>query len=356
MVTIREIADICGVSVATVSNVLNGRANVGAETRKKVLEVVRQKGYQPDYIARGLRKRKTNMIGIIAEDIAQFSTPAIMEGIMAYCEEKKYRTVIQNLRLYARWGEFWYENESAYRSVLDPVVQEMISIKVEGILYVAGHARVARYFHDAMPVPTVVAYAYTHSPHTPVVVMDDEKAACEMTKYLISMGHRKIGVLAGKVENIHTGSRLRGYQSALFEAGILYNPSWVRYGDWERGSGYRFAGELFEEGVTAIFCMNDRMAGGVYDYFMEKGIRVGEDISVTGFDNQELSQYCSPKLTTMGLPLREIGTEAAAVLLELLNTEDGVGSMQIFEKKIPCTLMKRKSVKEIVSVPLSEKK
>lgn len=105
MVTIREIADACGVSVATVSNVLNGRANVGLETRKRVLEVVRQKGYQPDYIARGLRKKKTNMIGIIAEDIAQFSTPAIMEGIMAYCEEKKYRTVIQNLRLYARWGE-----------------------------------------------------------------------------------------------------------------------------------------------------------------------------------------------------------------------------------------------------------
>lgn len=106
MVTIKEIAAECGVSVATVSNVLNGRSNVGVETRKRVLDAVRRTGYQPDYVARGLRKKKTNMIGIVAEDICQFSTPAIMEGIMKYCEKRNYRTVIQNLRLYARWGEF----------------------------------------------------------------------------------------------------------------------------------------------------------------------------------------------------------------------------------------------------------
>ncbi|MDE6406546.1 MAG: LacI family DNA-binding transcriptional regulator [Lachnospiraceae bacterium] len=355
MVTIKEIARECGVSVATVSNILNGRPNVGEETRMKVLEVVRSKGYQPDYNARGLRKRRTNMIGIIAEDICQFSTPAIMEGIMRHCEKQKYRTVIQNLRLYARWGEFWYENESAYRSVLDPVMQEMMSIRVEGLLYVAGHARVVRYFSDAMPIPTVLAYAYTHSPYTPAVIPDDEKAACEMTRYLISMGHRKIGILAGKADNIHTGSRLRGHQRALFEENILYNPGWVRYGDWERRSGYRFAGELVDEGVTAIFCMNDRMAGGVYDYFREHGIRVGDDISVAGFDNQEISQYCSPALTTMELPLYEIGTEAAAILLESLDTDEKSGPDGVMERSIPCKLIERESVKRAASGTEEEK-
>lgn len=244
MVTIKEIAAECGVSVATVSNVLNGRSNVGVETRKRVLDAVRRTGYQPDYVARGLRKKKTNMIGIVAEDICQFSTPAIMEGIMKYCEKRNYRTVIQNLRLYARWGEFWYENDNAYRSILNPIIQEMISLKVDGLLYVAGHARVVRYFNEVMAMPTVVAYAYTHATYTPVVVLDDENAACVMTRYLISMGHRKIGVLGGRVDNIHTGSRLRGHQKALFEENILYNPAWVRYGDWERGSGYRFAGGI----------------------------------------------------------------------------------------------------------------
>ncbi len=196
-------------------------------------------------------------------------------------------------------------------------------------------------------MPTVVAYAYTHATYTPVVVMDDEKAACEMTRYLISMGHRKIGILAGRVDNIHTRSRLRGHQKVLFEENILYNPGWVRYGDWERSSGYRFAGELLEEGVTAIFCMNDHMAGGVYDYFSEHGIRVGEDISVTGFDNQESSQYCSPGLTTMELPLTEIGTEAAAILLERLESEEENMPNIVLERSIPCRLIERESVKRI---------
>lgn len=345
MVTIKEIAVECGVSVATVSNVLNGRANVGVETRKKVLEAVRQKDYRPDYVARGLRKKKTNIIGIVAEDISQFTTPAIMEGVMAYCEEKKYRTMIQNLRLYARWGESWYDNESAYRSVVTAVMQEMLSIRVDGLLYIAGHARNIKYFSDAMPIPTVMAYAYTRSAYTPAVVIDDERAACEMTRYLISRGHRRIGVLGGRENNIHTRSRLRGYQKALFEENILYNPGWVRYGDWERDSGYQLAGSLVKEGVTAIFCMNDRMAGGVYEYFREQGIRVGEDISVAGFDNHELAQYCSPGLTTMKLPLAEIGAEAAAILLERLESDEESVSKAVLERSIPCTLIERDSVK-----------
>ncbi len=347
MVTIKEIAGECGVSVATVSNVINGRANVGVETRKKVLEAVRQKGYRPDYVARGLRKKKTNIIGIIAEDVSQFTTPAIMEGAMAYCEEKKYRTMIQNLRLYARWGESWFDNESAYRSVVTAVMQEMLSIRVDGLLYIAGHARNIRYFSDAMPIPTVMAYAYTRSAHTPAVVIDDELAACEMTRYLISMGHRRIGILGGRENNIHTRTRLRGYQRALFEENILYNPGWVRYGDWEENSGYQLAGSLVKEGVTAIFCMNDQMAGGMYRYFEERAIRVGEDISVVGFDNHELSKFCSPGLTTMEIPLAEIGSEAAAILLERLESDEENLPRGVLERSIPCRLIERESVKRI---------
>lgn len=349
MVTIKEIAKECNVSVATISNILNGRPNVSAETRERVLNIIQKRGYRPDYVARGLRKKKTNMIGIIAEDIAQFSTPLIMEGIMEYCEKKKYRTMIENLRLYARWGEQWYNNEDAYRSVLDPVIQEMMSIKVDGLLYVAGHARVIRYFAHDMPIPTVMAYAYTCSSCIPAVVIDDEQAAYDMTKYLISMGHHKIGVLAGREDNIHTRNRLQGHQRALFEESILYNPGWVRYGNWERETGYQMAGDLVKEGVTAVFCMNDRMAGGIYEYCSEQGIRVGEDISVTGFDDQELATYLNPGLTTMGLDLVGIGAEAAGILLEKLETEKEGRSGGVLEKKIPCKMVERESVKRIVA-------
>lgn len=104
MVTIKEIAQECNVSAATVSNILNGKENVSAQTRERVLKVIEQRDYQPDHLARSLRKRKSNTIGVIAEDIGQFSTPAILEGIMRRCEREGYQTMIQNLCLYARWG------------------------------------------------------------------------------------------------------------------------------------------------------------------------------------------------------------------------------------------------------------
>lgn len=105
MVTLKEIARECKVSPTTVSNILNGKPKVGEETRQRVLKTVEKMGYRPNYIAQGLRKRRTRMIGIIVEDISQFTTPEIVEGIMSRCEEKGYRVIVKNLRLYARWSD-----------------------------------------------------------------------------------------------------------------------------------------------------------------------------------------------------------------------------------------------------------
>lgn len=348
MVTLKEIAKECNVSATTVSNILNGKTNVGEETRKKVMEVVRLRGYQPDYIARGLRNRRTKMIGIIAEDIAQFSTPGIMEGIMEYCEQMDYRTMIENLRLYARWSDSWYDNERAYQSVFEPAMQELLSIKVDGLIYIAGHARILRNFSGETPIPSVMVYAYTDSPHVPSVVIDDEKGAYDMTRYLTDMGHRRIAVLGGRADNIHTQKRLQGCQKALFEAQVLYNPDWVFYGDWQRGSGYRLAESLYRTGATAIFCMTDRMAGGVYEYFYEHGIRVGEDISVTGFDNQEMAEFLNPGLTTMELSLRQIGHEAGKMLIDRLSVQDAPEPEKVTEVYIPCNFIERNSVKRLL--------
>lgn len=345
MATLKEIAKECNVSATTVSNILNGRPKVSEETKQKVLEVVHRRGYQPDYIAQGLRRKKTNCIGIIAEDIHQFTTPEILEGIMEVCEAKGYRTMIQNLRLYMRWNDTWYHNDTAYRSVMDPVMQEMISLKVDGLLYVAGHGRIIPYLAENNSIPSVMVYAYTESEKVPSIVIDDEKGGYEMTKYLISKGHRKIGVIGGKKDNIHTQKRLMGYQTALFEKKIFYNPAWVRYGDWERPSGYEQARFLAQEGLTAIFCMNDNMTGGVYDYFREKGVQIGEEISIAGFDNRDISEYFYPRLTTMELSLRKIGIESACLLLDSLEGGQSLHTKNVVEKKIPCTLIERESVK-----------
>lgn len=347
MVTLKEIAKRCGVSVTTVSNILNGRPKVGEETRRRILEAVDEMGYQPNFIARGLRKQKTDMIGIIAEDIAQFTTPEMIENIMAYCEERGYKVILQNMRFYMRWQNEWQNKEEEYYAVLKPALQELLSLKVDGIIYLAGHTRVINCFPPDMQVPGVVVYAYTASERFPSIVLDDEKGGYDMTKYLISMGHKKIGVVGGKQSNIHTQQRLCGYQQALFEARIFYNPQWIRYGDWERYSGYNEAKHLVKEGVTAIFAFSDKMAGGVYDYLEECGLKVGEDISVVGYDKEYISEFFRPALSTVKIPLSEIGCMAARQIINLIEKEEGdEGFNEETVIQLPCSIVIRDSVKK----------
>lgn len=348
MVTLKEIAKECNVSPTTVSNILNGKPKVGEETKAKVLEVIDKRGYRPNYIAQGLRNQKTKMIGIIAEDIAQFSTPEIVEGIMSFCEEKGYRTIVKNLRLYARWSDSWFGNESSYHSILDPAMKELNSIMVDGIIYIAGYARLIHCFPEDYPIPAVMAYAFDSNPGIPSVAIDDKKAAYEMVSYLISKGHRRIGVIGGKADNEHTQQRLLGYQKALFENQILYNPAWIRYAHWDKESAYQEAKELLKSDITAVFCMADRMAGGVYQYLTEKGLKAGEDIAVAGFDDQVIAEYFVPGLTTMALPLKEIGHTSAEILLQKIEEEGKSESKKQQERiLIPCNFIERASVQQI---------
>lgn len=346
MVTQKEIARMCGVSTSTISNVLNGKRKVSEATRQKVLDIVKKTGYQPNYFAQGMRKQKTNIIGIIAEDLIQFSSPPIIERIMAYCEDMHYRTILINMRMYDKWMDTWYDDEEKLQSVLKPAIRELISIKVDGIIYVAGHARLANCFPDDFEVPAIVVYAYSKSPNFASVVIDDEKGGYDMTRYLISRGHRKIGVIAGTADNLHTQKRILGLQKALYEERIPFNPDWIKYGNWKRDSGYREAEGLIREDVTAIFCLNDDMAAGVYDYLYEHGLRAGEDISIAGYDNMEISGYLKPALTTNEIPFVQIGIKSAELMIKLLNDEYELkpGSEII---KMPCRIIERDSVKKI---------
>lgn len=346
MVTLKEIARECNVSPTTISNILNGKPKVSEETRQRVMEAVDRMGYRPNYIAQGLRNQRTRTIGIVAEDIAQFTTPGIVEGIMNRCEEKGYRTIVKNLRLYARWSDSWFHNESGYHSILDPTMKELQSLLVDGIIYIAGHARVIDCFPEGFQIPAVMAYAFARNPQIPSVAIDDRRSSYEIVKYLISKGHKNIGVIGGKENNFHTKERLLGYQKALFESRILYNPLLVRYAGWDKESAYREAKELMKEDITAVFCMADRMAGGVYCLLAERGLRAGVDIAVAGFDNQEIAEYFVPGLTTMALPLEEIGHMSADLLLNRIEGMAEEGQVQN-RYLIPCTFIERQSVHSI---------
>lgn len=340
MITLKEIAAQSGVSIATVSNILNGKSNVSEATKQRVMQIVKETGYRPNYMARSLRSSKTNTIGVIIEDITNFSSPLQIDGITAALEYRGYKLILENLRYYTKYNGV--PNHSYVESV-QSAIQEMLTIKVDGIVYVAGHTRNIDFLPSNLPIPLVVSYSDCNNPAYPYVVIDDVTSAFNMTEFLISKGHTKIGIIAGSKNNEHSDQRLIGWEKSMKSHGLSLEPSLIFFGDWKRESGYNCCKKLFEtsKDITAIFCFNDLMAAGVYDYLKENNMTAGKDISVVGFDNREVSTFLVPQLTTMEIPLPQFGVCAAEALLKLIDEE----KLESQEVRVMCKLIERASVK-----------
>ncbi|SFI82018.1 LacI family transcriptional regulator [Treponema bryantii] len=344
MVTLKEIAEKCSVSITTVSNILNGKSNVSEHTKERVLKVIKETGYRPNYMARGLRASKTNSVGIIIDDLTEFSSTGIIDGIMSYFDEHKYKAILENLRFYSKWGTKWYHN-TGYEESVQQAIDEFESIKVDGIIYVAGHARCISCIPKNLNIPLVISYAFTEQPGISSVEFDDANAACDITTHLIENGHKKIAVIAGTKNNIHTERRLEGFKRAMKAHNLTVKDSDIKNGNWDSDSGYENAKALLEgSDYTAVFCFNDLMAAGVYDYLYEKNLVPGKDISVAGYDNRTISKYLKPALTTVEIPLNDIGRKSAELILNQINNPDDFEPQRSF---VQCGIIERDSVGKI---------
>ena len=342
--TIKDIARECGVSIATVSNVLNGRKKTKPETEEKIRAAVDKHGFKLNSSAKGLRNGRSGVIGVIVEDMAQFTTPDIVEGIMKYLEAKGYMVVLQNLRLYARWSDKWFDEEEMIRDAVDKAVNTLNALTVEGIIYVAVHYRETNKISNNVRVPAVMAYARELNPLVPSVVIDDEDGGYKAVKYLIKKGHEKIGILAGNEDNMHTKFRLEGAKRAMKEAGLVPDDSCIIYAGWSKALGYEGYKKLAHREITALFCMSDQTAGGVYAYFDENGLEVRRDLAIIGYDDKYFAEFFTPGLTSMRLPLEEIGETSAKLLLEKITAEPAGVRLSGNMVKIPCTMVVRESV------------
>lgn len=340
MATIKEVAKACGVSIATVSNILNGTGRAGDKTKALVIRTAKEMNYVPNLVAKNLKQKKTKIIGVITEDLTVFNCAEIVDGINEKLEEEGYFFLLGNLRLFKKYDNMFYHHEGYSRQVLEEI-QIMQSKLVEGIIYVGAHCRKISCLPTDGEIPIVVAYGLGPDQRIPSVIYDDEKAAYDATSALIQRGHTRIGLILGEMGSLHTAERQIGYEKALYDHQILCNPSYFRQGDWSREKGYQASKELVEEGVTAIFAMNDMMAAGVYDYANDHGMKIGKDLAVIGFDNQEISTAFSPELATVALPLGEMGKQTADILIRMIEEK------QNKEKpitKIACKLIERESI------------
>lgn len=345
MATIKEIAKACNVSVATVSNILNGKPGASKKTKELVEKAIKDLDYTPNYVAKHLKMKNTRSIGVIAEDMTIFSIPDIIDGITKHCEEEDYQILLTNLRLYKKYEDRYY-NRDDYFELVQKEIRKLMAKQVEGIIYVSAHERVIQCIPDNLTIPAVMAYGYTKSAKVPSIVVDEIHGSYQMIQYLIENGHKKIGLITGKPDSIHAQERLKGYQKALFDYQILFDPELVFEGDWTRKSGYQKTDELLQKKVTAIFCMNDIMAGGVYDRLGELGLEVSKDVSIVGYDNREVSSYYQPPLTTINLPLHDIGYRASELMIQMLEGKEFPSEREsVF--LVECQSQIRKSVRRL---------
>lgn len=342
--TIKTIAEQVGVSIATVSYVLNNSGNISEDTKEKVLRVVKELDYKPNKVARNLKVQRTQTIGIIAEDITVFNTPDIIDQVNKYAEINGFHVLLNNLRIYKRTQNN-YEDVEKYLGEITSIIDVLLSNRVEGIIYIGCHSREIKNILENVNIPVVFVYCFSNALNRCSIINDEEFGGYQATQHLIQKGHQKIGVLTGIIKSIITQDRLKGYQKAIMDYNLLFNPSYIKVGDWGYESGYQQGKELLiqENRPTAIFVMNDIMAGGVIDAAKELKIEVPKELSIIGFDNRECSFFYTPRLTTMALPLEEMGEEAAKTLINLIGKREK-------EKKIiklKSQLVERESVMKI---------
>lgn len=332
--TIRDVARAAGVSVTTVSHVLNDvqTARVKAETRDRVHAAAAELGYSPNKLASGLRRQRSQTLGLLSDQIA--TTPYAGQIILGAQETAAALGWV--LMLYSTGADAQLEQ----REIL--ALQEH---RVDGVLYATMYHHHVELPAELERFPLVLVDCFTTGAAVPAVVPDEFHAGYEATRELLDHGHRRIGFVTNIDDVPATTGRLNGYRKALEHAGIAFDDRLVAADASETLGGYRTALRLLTLGErpTAIFAYNDRMAMGVYRAAYELGIAIPRDLSVVGVDNQQiLADGLYPGLTTMALPHYEMGAWGVETLVRLINAQPVARSLE--PHRLHCPIVRRQSV------------
>ncbi len=304
-VKLEDIARETGFSIATVSRVLaNSDYPVNPSVREKVLKVARTMGYKPNIAARSLRSNRTNTIGIIVDDIMSPFVPSIVRGIQDCLHENDFLSVIVN--------SDWDPDQE------QDAINTLISRPVDGIIFVEYSHLVHSEILEESNKPRMFVHRIFGSPIKNSVVPDDHYGATLAVRHLISLGHRRIAYINGP-ENWHNSqTRHDGYKDELERHNIALNPDLVQPGDWELESGYQATQNLLSlaDPPSAIFAANDLMALGAVYAIHDAGLDVPKDMAVIGYDNRHFSRIVRPRITTVMMPVYEMGRVATGSLLE----------------------------------------
>lgn len=328
-ITIQDVAKVAGVSVSTVSRVLNGKVDVAADTQKRILAVIDDLGYTSNLAARSMRSQRNNLIGLVLPDISSPYSIEIMKGINRAIAESEYDLLVFTT------GDALKSDTVAHEQKYVSLLSNSIT---DGVLIAASAAQTF-----ISHVPIVSIDPHTPNPDYPSTQGTNFKGAKKAMEYLVGLGHRRIGFITGRDDSRSAARRKEGYCAALKKAGIPVDDSLIAKGDYTTKTGAIAARQLLTlpNPPTAIFTANDQSAIGVYQAAEQLGLSIPEDVSVVGFDNISEAQYIG--LTTVDQFLSEMGYTAVHMLISLINHKP----LEFQVHKMPAELVTRKSCRRI---------
>ncbi|MDH7485991.1 MAG: LacI family DNA-binding transcriptional regulator [Anaerolineae bacterium] len=311
-VTLKDIAARLNLSITTVSRALGGYPDVAAETRQRVLQAAREMGYHPNVIAQSLQRRRSNTLGFVIPATERYlSDPFFLEllsGIGDGAAQRGFDLLVSTCAPLSSEERTVYERMIRGKRV-DGMVVARTRKEDERISYLVQEG-----FPMAAFGRTALALDF------PFIDVDGEEGVGQAMAHLLGSGHRRIGFISPPVYLMFTEHRLAGYRRALERSGLGFDASLVVEGNLSQASGYEMMGRLLDLGdpPSAVVCGNDLMALGAIHAIQERGLAVGRDIAVVGFDDIPLAEHCHPPLTTVRQPIYEIGKMASEMVIQII--------------------------------------
>jgi len=311
--TIYDVAREAGVSIATVSKVINGTGRISDATRKRVLEVMKKLDYQPSVVASALTGKSTYTIGLLIPDLANPFFAEIARSVEDRCHEHGFNLVICST-------DNNPEKEAQYISLLKQK-------RVDGIIVATGindEALLKNLVKQKIPLALIARDMPALAVDT--VLVDDFLGGYLATNHLTGLGHKRIAIIVENLNLMSSKERIRGYRYALEEAKLPYDEDLVLVSDFTVEGGKHCAKQVLqrEQPPTAIFACNDLLAIGVMQAAYELGLRIPQDLSVVGFDNTILATIVDPQLTTVAQPIQDMGRQVVDLLIQEIKGEKTV--------------------------------
>jgi LacI family transcriptional regulator len=328
--TIKDVARTAGVSLATVSRVLNENPRVSGETRRLVLDAAESLRYRPNSLARSLVTNRTNTVGVLLPDLYGEFFSEVIRGLDGEARAQGYHLLVSS--------------SHASTDELIAAVRAMHG-RIDGLIVMAPDVDAPQALRDTIgSFPIVLLDGGMGATEFDSISLGNAEGARLAVRHLLDLGHRRVATVAGPAGNVDARQRLFGYRTEMREGGGRWSPELELAGDFTEPSGYEAGAALLalETPATAVFCANDYMAIGILGRLSEAGLRVPEDLSVVGFDDIVMARYLSPALTTVHVDTAELGARAVRRVLEILKG-DGSSSGPKRSETLRATLAVRAS-------------